>query len=217
MVFTTASLLHLSIRKHSWDMGSHKLALLDNQSQRCALAVWKIMKLIDVSDKSPGFKRWLFMIIDEPLNIILKSIYNLRLNLKHQIDFLEKKRNPTMAHDWVSLLIISSCSMFDDDCHASLDYNTCMNDTMPGIKVCQSLPQCCTISFILTPYTEQHWCNDLTIGWNNWNLLSYPNTTLVPQARQAMASGENLNYLTLAPQARQARPSGEILNYSLSR
>ena len=38
--------------------------------------------------------------------------------------------------------------------------------------------------------------------------------TLAPQARQARASDENLNYVTLAP---QARPSGEILNYLLSR
>ena len=59
--------------------------------------------------------------------------------------------------------------------------------------------------------------NDLTIGWQNLNLLSHPNTTLTPYARQARASGENLNYMTLAPQARQARQSGEILNYSLSR
>ena len=43
-------------------------------------------------------------------------------------------------------------------------------------------------------------------------LLSHPNATLTPQARQARASGENLNYLTLAPQAR----TSEILNYSLS-
>ena len=50
--------------------------------------------------------------------------------------------------------------------------------------------------------------NDLTIGWQNLNPLSHPNATLVPQARQARASGENLNYVTLAPQARQ---SGEIL------
>ena len=55
--------------------------------------------------------------------------------------------------------------------------------------------------------------NDLTIGWKNLNSLSHPNATLVPQARQAEASGENLNYMTLAPQARKARPSGEILNY----
>ena len=38
------------------------------------------------------------------------------------------------------------------------------------------------------------------------------NATLAPQARQAKASGENLNYVTLASQARQARPSSEILN-----
>ena len=43
------------------------------------------------------------------------------------------------------------------------------------------------------------------------------NATLAPQTRQAIASGENLNYMTLAPHARQARPSGEKLNYSLSR
>ena len=28
-------------------------------------------------------------------------------------------------------------------------------------------------------------CNDLTIGWQNLNLLSQPNATLAPQARQA--------------------------------
>ena len=56
--------------------------------------------------------------------------------------------------------------------------------------------------------------NDLTIGWQNWNPLSLPNATLAPQARQARASGENLNHMTLAP---QARPCSEILNYSLSR
>ena len=55
--------------------------------------------------------------------------------------------------------------------------------------------------------------NDLTTGWQNLNLLSHPNSILASQARQARASGENLNYVTLAP---QARPSGEILNYSLS-
>ena len=52
--------------------------------------------------------------------------------------------------------------------------------------------------------------NDLTIGWQNSNLLSHPNATLAPLARQARASGENLNYVTLAP---QERPSGEIVNY----
>ena len=50
-------------------------------------------------------------------------------------------------------------------------------------------------------------CNDLTIGWQNLNPLSHPNATLAPQARQAKASSENLNYMTLAP---QARLSGEI-------
>ena len=55
--------------------------------------------------------------------------------------------------------------------------------------------------------------NDLTIGWQNLNLLSHPNATI---ARQARTSGGNLNYTTLAPQVRQARPKGEILNYSLS-
>ena len=32
----------------------------------------------------------------------------------------------------------------------------------------------------------------------NLNPLSHPNATLVPQARQARASGENLNYMKLA-------------------
>ena len=56
-------------------------------------------------------------------------------------------------------------------------------------------------------------CNDLTIGWQNLNPLSHPNTTLAPQARQPRPSGDILNYMTLAP---QVRPSGEILNYLLS-
>ena len=48
-------------------------------------------------------------------------------------------------------------------------------------------------------------------------MLSHPiNAILAPQARQARASGENLNYVTLAPQARQVRLSGEILYYLLS-
>ena len=51
----------------------------------------------------------------------------------------------------------------------------------------------------------------------NLNLLSHPNATLAPQARQARASSENLNYMTLAPKARQVKPSGDILNYLLSR
>ena len=53
----------------------------------------------------------------------------------------------------------------------------------------------------------------LYIGWQNLNLLSHPNATLAPQARQARASGENLKYATLAP---QARLSGEISSYPLS-
>ena len=53
--------------------------------------------------------------------------------------------------------------------------------------------------------------NDLTKGWQNLNTLSHPNLTLAPQARQARASGENLNYVTLAPQARNTRPKVEIL------
>ena len=36
--------------------------------------------------------------------------------------------------------------------------------------------------------------NDLTIGWQNLNLLSHPKSTLAPQARQAKASGKILNY-----------------------
>ena len=44
--------------------------------------------------------------------------------------------------------------------------------------------------------------NDLTMGWQNLYLLSHPNATLAPQARQAWASGENLNYETLVQQAR---------------
>ena len=51
------------------------------------------------------------------------------------------------------------------------------------------------------------------IGWQNSNLLSHPIATVAPQARQAKASGEILNYMTLAP---QARPSVENLNYLLS-
>ena len=57
----------------------------------------------------------------------------------------------------------------------------------------------------------------IILGWQKLNLLSHPNATLAPHARQARVSGENLNYMTLAPQARQARPSGETWKYSLSR
>ena len=67
----------------------------------------------------------------------------------------------------------------------------------------------------LVKYNRPLSLNDLTIGWQNLNLLSLPNSTLAPQARQARASREILIYVTLAPQARQARPSGEILNYLL--
>ena len=49
--------------------------------------------------------------------------------------------------------------------------------------------------------------NDLTIGWQNLNPLSHPNETLAPQARQAMASGENLNYMRLVTLVPQVRPS----------
>ena len=59
-------------------------------------------------------------------------------------------------------------------------------------------------------HSQCAWLNDLTIGWQNLNLLSHPNATLAPQARQARASDENWNYVTLAPQARQAKSSGEI-------
>ena len=37
--------------------------------------------------------------------------------------------------------------------------------------------------------------NDHIVGWKKLNLLSHPNVTLAPQARQARASGEILNYL----------------------
>ena len=58
--------------------------------------------------------------------------------------------------------------------------------------------------------------NDLTIGWQKLNPLSHSNSTPVPGARQAKASGENLNYWTLALQTMQARLSGEILYYVLA-
>ena len=68
---------------------------------------------------------------------------------------------------------------------------------------------------VINTTTETSQANDLTLGWQNLNLLSHPNATLAPQARQVRASiGKNLNYVTLAP---QARASGENLNYSLSR
>ena len=48
--------------------------------------------------------------------------------------------------------------------------------------------------------------NDHTIGWQNLNPLSHPNTTLAQQSRQAKASGKNLNYVTLAPQSKESKP-----------
>ena len=39
--------------------------------------------------------------------------------------------------------------------------------------------------------------NDLTIGWQNLNLLSHSDATLALHSRQARASGENLNYVAL--------------------
>ena len=40
-----------------------------------------------------------------------------------------------------------------------------------------------------------HPSNDLTIGWQILNPRSHPKATLVPLARKARASGENLNYV----------------------
>ena len=39
--------------------------------------------------------------------------------------------------------------------------------------------------------------NDITVEWKILNPLSHTNATLVPQARQARSSGENLNMLHL--------------------
>ena len=47
----------------------------------------------------------------------------------------------------------------------------------------------------LVKYNRPLSLNDLTIGWQNLNLLSLPNSTLAPQARQVRPSGEILNYL----------------------
>ena len=60
-----------------------------------------------------------------------------------------------------------------------------------------------TESVIIRVWTINH-----TVECQNLNPLSHPNATLAPQARQARASGENLNYVTLVPQARQARSNG---------
>ena len=50
--------------------------------------------------------------------------------------------------------------------------------------------------------SKNKWGNDDTIGWQNLNLLSHSNATIAPQARQARASGINLNYL-LSQHSRQ--------------
>ena len=44
-------------------------------------------------------------------------------------------------------------------------------------------------------YDECIELNDLTIGWQNLNLLSHPTATLVPQARQARPSGETTHWV----------------------
>ena len=89
------------------------------------------------------------------------------------------------------------------------------NQRLVSIKVTVDLMSLLQINFIASLDLEYFIVptNDLPIGCQNLNLLSHSNATLVPQVRQARASGENLNYVTLAP---QARPSGVILNYSLS-
>ena len=76
-----------------------------------------------------------------------------------------------------------------------------------------SLNSCHLIqAYLLIQHTCSTFLNDHTIGWQKINPLSHPDATLAPQARQAKASGENLNYMTQVPQARQARASGENLN-----
>ena len=51
---------------------------------------------------------------------------------------------------------------------------------------------------IFANISQQSRVKDLTIGWQNLNPLSHPNATLAPRARQARASGENLNCDTSA-------------------
>ena len=64
--------------------------------------------------------------------------------------------------------------------------------------------------------SELSFFNDHTVGWQKSNLLSHPNATLAPQARQARASGENFNYVTPATEARQPkRRNFELLAESL--
>ena len=45
----------------------------------------------------------------------------------------------------------------------------------------------------------EHSNDHIYVVWQKFNLLCLPHATLAPQARQASASGENLNYMTLAP------------------
>ena len=54
--------------------------------------------------------------------------------------------------------------------------------------------------------------NDLTIGWQNWNLLSHPNATQALQTGQARASGENFNYMTLAQHHTQGK-QGQVVKF----
>ena len=46
----------------------------------------------------------------------------------------------------------------------------------------------------LSKYLQSADINDLTLGWQDLNLLSHPNATLATQTRQARASGATLNY-----------------------
>ena len=48
---------------------------------------------------------------------------------------------------------------------------------------------------------------------NRMNPLSHLNATLAPQARQAMASGENLNYVTLAPSMYKQGKQGQVMKF----
>ena len=78
----------------------------------------------------------------------------------------------------------------------------------------KSLLESKSVVLLFQPGKTSSESNDHDIGWQKLYLLSHPNATLAPQARQARARGESLNNVTLAP---LARPSGEILNYLLSR
>ena len=93
---------------------------------------------------------------------------------------------------WHSIMI--SISQHHSDTNTTLITlsNTCLDNKLLLTSFVASLDQ----------------SNDLTIGWKNLNLLSCPNATLAPQARQARASGENLNYMKLA-QGKQ----GQVLEF----